>query len=188
MRRGRQSGERVGLCIGGSWPGAAQRHRRFASKGIAYEGSASSWIDSSRVSGRRCCNRYFAGLLIPARPAAAPTRSDALIAARTTAVTVPITPAGPQLSWVLAAFSQLPLSIQEVSAHFDAAFLAQVEPTKFNQALESLDPTEAAVNLLQLTVVATRIIIGRGIRDASGQRSWLLGPSGPVIGGATLME
>lgn len=95
----------------------------------------------------------FAWLPIPAQPVAASTQSGGLIAASTTAVTIPITPAGKQLDWVLSAFNHLPLSTQVISAHFDAAFLAQVEPAKVNQALESLDPTKAAVNLVELTVV-----------------------------------
>jgi subtilase family serine protease len=95
----------------------------------------------------------FAGLSISARPAAASMRSGALIAASTTAATGPITPAGKQLDWVLAALGQLPLSTQEITAHFDAAFLAQVDPARINQGLEALDSTKAAVNLVQLTVV-----------------------------------
>ncbi len=112
----------------------------------------------------------FAGLTIPARSAAASTRSGALIAARTTAVTVPITPAGKQLDWVLGAFGELPLGTQEISAHFDAVFLSQVKPAKINQDLGAVDPTGEAAKLVQLTMVKTSSLQAH-IQFGSGQFS-----------------
>jgi len=61
----------------------------------------------------------------------------------------PSTPAGKQLAWLLS-IASLPLSTKEISAHFDARFLAQVSPAELNQALESLGPPGSAVTLLKL--------------------------------------
>ncbi len=54
------------------------------------------------------------------------------------AVVPPDTPAGIQLRWLIAADAHLPLSIAQVRAHFDAAFLAQVSPAMLNQGLHAV--------------------------------------------------
>ena len=50
-------------------------------------------------------------------------------------VVPPDTSAGAQLRWLLAAMADLPVSDGQVRAHFDAAFLAQINPAVLNQAL-----------------------------------------------------
>jgi len=75
------------------------------------------------------------------------------------AVTVPRSPVGKQLDWLLSVAPHLPLSSKEISAHFDAAFLAQVSASELNEALESLGPPGSATTLLQLSdVTATSLV------------------------------
>ena len=75
------------------------------------------------------------------------------------AVKVPTTPVGLQLKWLLGVGPRLPLSTKEVSAHFDAAFRAQVSTAELNQALESLGPPGSTATLLGLSrVEATSLV------------------------------
>ncbi len=74
-------------------------------------------------------------------------------------VKVPSSPVGRQLGWLLGIASQLPLSNKEISAHFDAAFLAQVSPSELNQALESLGPPRSQTTLLQLSKVEASSLV-----------------------------
>jgi hypothetical protein len=67
-------------------------------------------------------------------------RGEAPPRALEAAITVPTTPVGQQLDWLLGTTTQLPLSDSEISAHFDQAFLAQVAPTELNSALAGLGP------------------------------------------------
>ncbi|WP_146238954.1 serine hydrolase [Arthrobacter livingstonensis] len=53
---------------------------------------------------------------------------------------MPATPAGKQLAWLLDASRALPIDPATVKGHFDAAFLAQVRPTKINQILTAVTP------------------------------------------------
>jgi beta-lactamase class A len=64
------------------------------------------------------------------------------------AVNPPGTPAGAQLRWLIAAVAHLPMSDAQVRAHFDAAFLAQVNPAMLNQALQGV----VSVKLLSIQV------------------------------------
>jgi len=72
---------------------------------------------------------------------------------------VPSTPVGKQLDWLLGIGPRLPLSTKEISAHFDAALLAQVSPAALNQALESLGPPGSATILLGLSKVETSSLV-----------------------------
>ncbi|MGA2804074.1 MAG: serine hydrolase [Acidimicrobiales bacterium] len=74
-------------------------------------------------------------------------------------VKMPSSPVGKQLGWLLGIASQLPLSNKAISAHFDAAFLAQVSPAELNQALESLAPPGSQTTLLQLSKVEARSLV-----------------------------
>ena len=65
------------------------------------------------------------------------TLAGAPESAASTPVTVPSTPVGTQLKWLLS-ITALPLSTSEIDAHFDAAFLAQVSPAQLNAALSTL--------------------------------------------------
>jgi len=73
-------------------------------------------------------------------------------AAAATPVTVPSTPVGTQLQWLLS-ITALPLSTSEISGHFDAAFLAQISPTQLNAVLSTLSET-GSLTLLGLSHLA----------------------------------
>ena len=83
------------------------------------------------------------GASAPARPATA-----AASPGPAKAVIPPDTPAGAQLRWLIAAVAHLPMSVAQVRAHFDAAFLAQVSPAMLNQALQGA----TGVKLLSIQV------------------------------------
>jgi beta-lactamase class A len=69
--------------------------------------------------------------------------------AASTSVAVPSTPVGTQLKWLLS-ITALPLSTSEISAHFDAAFLAQISPAQLNVALSTLSES-GSLELLGLS-------------------------------------
>jgi hypothetical protein len=69
--------------------------------------------------------------------------------------TIPASPAGAQLRWLLGIAPELPLSNAEISAHFDSTFLAQASPDQLNQAFASLGPPGSPVTLVQVTDVDT---------------------------------
>jgi len=71
-------------------------------------------------------------------------------------VKVPSSPVGKQLGWLLGIAPQLPLSNKEISAHFDATFLAQVSPSALN---ESLGPPGSQTTLLRLSNVEARSLV-----------------------------
>ena len=81
------------------------------------------------------------------------------VAASLPAVKVPTTPVGKQLQWLLGVGTRLPLSAKEVSAHFDAAFRAQVSPVELNEALESLGPPGSTTTLLGLSQVEAASLV-----------------------------
>jgi beta-lactamase class A len=58
--------------------------------------------------------------------------------------TVPDTKVGAQLTWFLAAVSDVPLSAQAIDAHFDPQILGEVSPDTFNAELEEFAPPSAA--------------------------------------------
>jgi hypothetical protein len=74
-------------------------------------------------------------------------------------VTVPSTPVGKQLTWLLSIASLLPLRAKEIGAHFDSAFLSQISPDVLNEALESLGPPGSKVSLLKLEDVETSSLV-----------------------------
>jgi beta-lactamase class A len=69
--------------------------------------------------------------------------------------TVPDSPVGKQLTWLLGVGSQLPLSNAQESAHFDATFIAAEPVTKLNEALASLGSTGSTVTLLGVSNVTS---------------------------------
>ena len=77
-------------------------------------------------------------------------------------VVPPDTSAGAQLRWLLAAMADLPVSDGQVRAHFDAAFLAQINPAVLNQALLATAGAElVSIQVSDLnTVVATASVGG----------------------------
>jgi beta-lactamase class A len=101
------------------------------------------------------------GLLASAcSPAGAPTPAGSATAAVTTrpakVVAPPDTVAGAQLRWLLAATTRLPVSDDQVRAHFDAAFLAEDDAAVLNQSLQAVTGAElASIQVSELnTVVA----------------------------------
>jgi hypothetical protein len=126
-------------------------------------------------------------------PAASAPAGPADAAAPPPAVVLPITPAGVQFGWLMAAMPRLPLSGAQVLAHFDAAFLAQISPAVLNQALQAM----ASLRLLSIriselsTVVADVTIGGAGSAqvflavDRQGLISWLRISPAPAAPPAT---
>jgi hypothetical protein len=99
-------------------------------------------------------------LLTASVGASAQPRSSTSYGATTiTRLKVPSSPVGKQLRWLLGVPSQLPLSNEVISVHFDKAFLAQVSPSVLNQALESLGPPGSEATLLGLSRVAERSLV-----------------------------
>ena len=100
-----------------------------------------------------------------------------------TAVTVPSSPAGQQLEWLINAIKNLPLSTHEISAHFDPAFLAKIRPAHVNSALEALDPNGEAMTVVQLTKVESTALEAY-VRIGSRRHSVSLAvdPSGLIEG------
>jgi beta-lactamase class A len=81
-------------------------------------------------------------------PAVPAPSGPATAAAPAKVVVPPVTTAGVQLRWLMAAMPRLPLSAAQVRGHFDAAFLAQVSPAVLNQALQAV----AGLRLLSIRV------------------------------------
>jgi len=74
---------------------------------------------------------------------------------------LPHTPAGAQARWLLAALSRLPIPDADVRAHFDSAFLAQVDPAAVNQALQSAaDAQLASINVNQPRALVAIVTVG----------------------------
>jgi dienelactone hydrolase len=66
-------------------------------------------------------------------------------------VNLPNTPAGEQARWLFGAVTDLPIPAAEVTAHFDAAFLARIPPP----AAASLNATFAGLTTLKLDSITT---------------------------------
>ena len=64
---------------------------------------------------------------------------------------LPNTPAGEQARWLFGAVTDLPIPVAEVTADFDAAFLARVPPP----AAASLNGTFAGLTTLKLDSITT---------------------------------
>ena len=81
-----------------------------------------------------------------------PTPAGPVTAAASTgpakAMVPPDTSAGAQLGWLIAAAAHLPVSGEQVQAHFDAAFLTQADAAAINQTLQPV----AGVKLLSIEV------------------------------------
>jgi beta-lactamase class A len=115
-------------------------------------------------------------------PAVSAPGEPAAAAAPAKLVVPPVTTAGVQLRWLMAAMARLPLSAAQVRAHFDTAFLAQISPAALNQALQAM----VSLRLLSIrvselgTVVADVSVGGAGSPtqvlltvDRRGLISWL---------------
>lgn len=94
----------------------------------------------------------------------------------------PDTAAGAQLQWLIATVAHLPLSDAQVRAHFDSAFLAQVNPAALNQALEEVIGIKLlSVQISDLSTLVASVSIGDGVSraqlllavDGQGLVSWL---------------
>jgi beta-lactamase class A len=79
------------------------------------------------------------------------------------AVTVPSSPVGRQLTWLLS-ITQLPLTTSTITAHFDAGFLAQAPPAELNSVLASLsaDGSPTLVGLLVVTPTSLEAVVAFG--------------------------
>ena len=86
-------------------------------------------------------------------------------------VVPPDTSAGAQLRWLLAAMADLPVSDGQVRAHFDAAFLAQINPAVLNQAL--LATTGAELVSIQVSELNTVVAIVSAGGAAALAQIWL---------------
>jgi beta-lactamase class A len=87
-----------------------------------------------------------------AAPAAAGAATTGASGSSSSSVTVPSTPVGAQLSWLLS-ISQLPLSTQVIAAHFDSTFLSQVTDAQLNEVFQTL-AAEGPVTLLGLSATS----------------------------------
>jgi hypothetical protein len=115
------------------------------------------------------------GLLASAcSPAGAPTPTGSATTAAPTrpakVVAPPDTAAGAQLRWLLAATAHLPVSDDQVRAHFDAAFLAEDDAAVLNQSLQAV--TGAEVRSIQVSELNTVVAIVSA-RAAAPTEIWL---------------
>ncbi len=121
--------------------------------------SARRWRHGRVACCRGRCRHRALGDAAPVAGAARVTSPKARSVAGLPAVKVPTTPVGKQLEWLLGVGPRLPLSTKEISAHFDAAFLAQVSTAELNQALESLGPPGSTTTLLGLSQVEATSLV-----------------------------
>jgi len=107
---------------------------------------------------------FLAGLLVtvilaacgsPKPPALPGSAAAAASAGSSKAVTLPDTPAGAQLRWLIAATAHLPMSDAQARAHFDPGFLAQVSPAMLNQGLQGATD----VKLVSIEVSQPRTLV-----------------------------
>jgi hypothetical protein len=70
-------------------------------------------------------------------------------------VVPPDTSAGAQLRWLIAAVAHLPVSGEQVQAHFDAAFLTQADPAALNETLQPVTGAKlVSIQVSDLNTVA----------------------------------
>lgn len=96
---------------------------------------------------------------------------------------IPNYPVGRQLRWLLAAATEAPLPPAELKAHFDAEFLAEVPPARFNEDLESLHlraPLQVTSIEAGLTPTALQVGFSSGASDYGLGIS--VGPTGQIDG------
>jgi hypothetical protein len=89
------------------------------------------------------------------------------------AVTPPDTPAGAQLGWLIAAMAHLPISDADVRAHFDAGYLAMVNPAVLNQWLQAVNEwlqAEAGAKLVSIKVDQPSMVAA-GVSGGAGPRA-----------------
>jgi len=119
-------------------------------------------------------------------PPEAPTPTGPATGAASTGparvVLLPDTSAGAQLRWLLAAMAHLPVSGGQLTAHFDAAFLAQVDPAVLNQELQDVNGAELlSIQVSELNTVVAIVSAGAALAraqiwlavDSRGLISWL---------------
>ena len=112
----------------------------------------------------------------------APTRSAAAITpTRPAEIAVPPgTLAGAQLRWLLTAVAHLPLSGDQLGAHFDVSFLAEVSPDALNQVLLAVSGAELlSIQVSELNTVAAVVSAGPAARS----QVWLTVDSRGLISG-----
>ncbi|MFD9940527.1 Cpe/LpqF family protein [Nonomuraea sp. NPDC059023] len=81
-----------------------------------------------------------------------------------TAVAVPDSPAGKQLSWYMDAVNRTPVADKELKEHLSAAFLKEIPPEEFNRVAKTL----AGLKVTELTEVKPDALKGKA--SASGQQ------------------
>ena len=118
--------------------------------------------DATTIRRRR--GRSFAGAIalllttslssLPADASTKPT-SPIMFADSSASVTVPSSPVGKQLSWLLGIGAILPLSGKEEVDHFDASFIAVEPVAKLNAAFASLGSNGSRVALVSLSDVTS---------------------------------
>jgi hypothetical protein len=84
------------------------------------------------------------------------------------------TPAGIQLAWLIAAMAHLPVSDAEVSAHFDAGYLAMVSPAAVNQWLQALNEwlqAGTAAKLVSIRVDEPSMVVAIVSAGGAGPRA-----------------
>jgi Beta-lactamase enzyme family/ORF 12 gene product N-terminal len=73
----------------------------------------------------------------------------------------PNTPAGAQLRWLIGAVAHLPVSGEQLQAHFDAAFLTQAGPDELNQMLQPVTGGKlVSIQVNDLSTVAAIVSAG----------------------------
>lgn len=121
------------------------------------------------------------------RPTRASSRGSTAVATASTSATgptavIPSTPAGHQLSWLLAVSAGLPIDPATVNQHLDAAFLAQVPPAKLNQILAAVTPS-GGLRVTSITST-TPTALAAVVASSQGplQISLSTGPDGKISG------
>lgn len=74
-------------------------------------------------------------------------------------IAIPRTPVGRQLSWLLGATAQLPISGQQPAAHFDSAFLTKISAARLSSVLAAL-PGGPRMTLTALTTATPAALTG----------------------------
>ncbi len=93
----------------------------------------------------------------------------------------PDTPAGAQLRWLIGAVAHLPLSGEQLQAHFDAAFLTQVDPAALNQTLQPVTGLKlVSIQVNDLNTVAAIVSTSGALPRA---QVWLTVDSRGLISG-----
>jgi uncharacterized protein len=115
----------------------------------------------------------------PQTPAGSATAAASLAPAKL--AVPPDTPAGAQLRWLIGAVAHLPVSGEQLQAHFDAAFLTQAGPDELNQTLQPVTGVKlVSIQVSDLNTVAAIVSAGGALpRD----QVWLTVDSRGLISG-----